>query len=116
MITELDVDVLPPAAPDQGADITLNVELQAKLNSYANGLPGAVQDALAKRYADLFGVFLKHRGILTRVTFWGVTDGDSWRNNWPVKGRTSYPLLFDRNYQPKPAFDAVIRAAAPDGK
>jgi endo-1,4-beta-xylanase len=50
------------------------------------------------------------------VTFWGVTDGDSWRNNWPVKGRTSYPLLFDRNYQPKPAFDAVIRAAAPDGK
>jgi len=59
----------------------------------------------------LFGVFLKHRGVIARVTFWGVTDGDSWLNNWPVKGRTNYPLLFDRAGQPKPAFDAVIRAA-----
>jgi len=43
------------------------------------------------------------------VTFWGVTDGDSWLNNWPVRGRTSYPLLFDRAGQLKPAFDAVIK-------
>ena len=64
-----------------------------------------------KRYADLFGVFLKYRGTLTRVTFWGVTDGDSWKNNFPVRGRTNYPLLFDRQGAPKPAFDAVIRAA-----
>jgi len=79
-------------------------------------LPDAVQQALAKRCGGLIGVFLKDRPVITRVTFWGVTDGDSWRNTWPVSGRTSYPLLFDRNYQPKPAFDAVIRAVAPDGK
>ena len=112
MITELDVDVLPPATEYRGADISLNLPLQAKLNPYANGLPDSVQEALAKRYADLFGVFLKHRGNLTRVNFWGVTDGQSWLNNWPVGGRTSYPLLFDRNGQPKPAFDAVIQTAA----
>jgi endo-1,4-beta-xylanase len=46
------------------------------------------------------------------VTFWGVTDKDSWLNDWPVKGRTSYSLLFDRNDQPKPAFQAVIGVAA----
>jgi len=69
-----------------------------------------VQQALAKRYADLFGVYMKHRDAITRVTFWGVTDGDSWLNGWPVRGRTSYPLLFDRAGKPKPAFDAVIRA------
>jgi endo-1,4-beta-xylanase len=46
------------------------------------------------------------------VTFWGVTDADSWLNNWPVRGRTSYPLLFDRNCHPKLAFAAVIRTAA----
>jgi endo-1,4-beta-xylanase len=74
-----------------------------------------VQQELAKRYADLFAVYLKHRDVVTRVTFWGVTDGDSWRNDWPIKGRTSYPLLFDRNGQPKPAFDAVIRVAT-EGK
>ena len=111
MITELDVDVLPPAMRQQTADVSASVEAQAKLNPYKEGLPDAVQQALAKRYAELFGVYLKHKDIVSRVTFWGVTDGDSWKNNWPVRGRTSYPLLFDRNGQPKPAFDAVIQVA-----
>jgi endo-1,4-beta-xylanase len=111
MITELDVDVLPPAMQYSGADISANVELQPRLNPYTNGLPDSVQQTLAKRYADLFGVFLKHRGALTRVTFWGVTDASSWLNNWPVRGRTNYPLLFGRDGRPKPAFDAVIKAA-----
>jgi beta-glucosidase len=111
-ITELDVDVLPPATKETGADIRLNVELQAKLNPYAKGFPDTAQQALAKRYADLFGVYLKHRDVITRVTFWGVTDGDSWLNDWPVKGRTSYPLLFDRQAKPKPAFVAVAQVVA----
>ena len=52
---------------------------------------------------------LKNRQSISRVTFWGVTDGDSWLNTWPVRGRTTYPLYFDRQGRPKPAFDAVIR-------
>jgi endo-1,4-beta-xylanase len=111
MVTELDVDVLPLAFQSVSADVALSAELQPKLNPYAKGLPRSVQQALARRYAGLFGVYLKHHGTLTRVTFWGVSDGDSWLNNWPVKGRTNYPLLFDRNGRPKPAFDAVIHAA-----
>jgi endo-1,4-beta-xylanase len=111
-ITELDVDVLPLAFQYMGADITLSTELQPKLNPYSTSLPDAIQQALAQRYAGLFGVFLKHRGALARVTFWGVTDGDSWLNNWPVHGRTNYPLLFDRNGRPKPAFDAVTQAVS----
>lgn len=111
-ITELDVDVLPFAFQSMGADVTLSAELQPKLNPYPTSLPDAVQQALAQRYAALFGVFLKHRGALARVTFWGVTDADSWLNNWPVHGRTNYPLLFDRSGRPKPAFDAVIQAAS----
>jgi len=111
MVTELDVDVLPPAWQYHGADISANAELRPKLNPYTSGLPDSVQQALAKRYADLFGVFLKHRGVLARVTFWGATDASSWLNNWPVRGRTNYPLLFDREGRPKPAFDAVIKAA-----
>jgi endo-1,4-beta-xylanase len=111
MITELDVDVLPPAMQYRGADISANVELQPKLNPYTSGLPDSVQQTLANRYSDLFGVFHKHHGVLTRVTFWGVTDASSWLNNWPVRGRTSYPLLFDRDGRPKPAFYSVIKAA-----
>jgi endo-1,4-beta-xylanase len=110
-ISELDVDVLPPVAPGS-ADVSLKVKADPKLNPYANGLPDAVQEALSKQYASLFGVYLKHRGTVNRVTLWGVTDGDSWRNDWPVKGRTDYPLLFDRSGHPKPAFHAVIQQAS----
>jgi endo-1,4-beta-xylanase len=111
MITELDVDVLPSAWESHGADVSMNVALQAKLNPYASGLPDSVQQQLTQRYADLFSIFIKHRATISRVTFWGVTDADSWLNNWPVRGRTNYPLLFDRVYQPKPAFRAVLDAA-----
>lgn len=111
MITELDIDVLPAATQNRGADVGLRVEPQGSINPYPGGLPDSVQQALARRYADLFRVYVKHRRDITRVTFWGVADGDSWLNNWPVRGRTSYPLLFDRAGRPKPAFDAIIEVA-----
>ncbi len=93
-LTELDVNVLPE-----------------KQNPYTNGLPDSVQRQLASRYAELFAVFLKHQREINRVTFWGVTDAGSWLNSWPVRGRANYPLLFDRQGKPKPAFDAVIQVA-----
>jgi len=68
-----------------------------------------MQEKLARRYAEIFALFLKHADVIERVTFWGVTDGDSWLNNFPVPGRTNHPLLFDRQGQPKPAFEAVVR-------
>jgi endo-1,4-beta-xylanase len=110
-ITELDVDVLPPAVQNRTADVSMRAQHDPRTNPYASGLPDSVQRALAARYASLFQVFLAHRDVIDRVTFWGVGDGDSWLNNWPVPGRVSYPLLFDRQDSPKLAFDAVIRTA-----
>jgi endo-1,4-beta-xylanase len=116
MVTELDVDVLPRAMRQTGADVSQRAAARPDLNPYVAGLPDSVQHALARRYGELFGVFYRHRDAISRVTFWGVTDKDSWKNNWPVPGRTNYPLLFDRSGRPKPAFEAVIavpgRAAA----
>jgi GH35 family endo-1,4-beta-xylanase len=66
------------------------------------------QRDLARRYGDIFAVFLKHRAAITRVTFWGLRDSDSWR-------RRGQPLLFDDNYARKPAYDAVIAAAKQAG-
>ena len=110
-ISELDVDVLPGAMRQQTAEVTVNIAQDPKLNPWPNGLPAAMQQQLARRYADLFRVFLKHRDVINRVTLWGVTDAQSWKNDWPVKGRTDYPLLFDRAGKPKPAYFAVIEAA-----
>lgn len=106
MITELDVSVLPRRT--QGADTSIREISDAELNPYTAGLPVHVADELAERYADIFRLFLKYRDVITRVTFWGVTDGYSWLNNFPIKGRTDYPLLFDRQCRPKAAFDAVV--------
>jgi endo-1,4-beta-xylanase len=113
-ITELDVTVLPKAQRQPTAEVTATTAAKPELNPYKDGLPDAVQQKLAQRYADLFTVFVKHRDAIERVTFWNVTDGDSWKNNFPVPGRTDYPLLFDRQGKPKLAFDAVIRTAKTD--
>jgi len=106
MFTELDIEVLPRNF--QGADVGARMTANEQSNPYVNGLPDAVQQQLAADYENLFKLFLKHKDKVTRVTFWGVNDGDSWLNGWPIRGRTNYPLLFDRNNQPKPAFEKVI--------
>jgi endo-1,4-beta-xylanase len=111
MITELDVGVLPFPMRNQTADVSVKAASDPKLNPYVDGLPDAVQQQLANRYAQLFRTYAGHCGLVTRVTFWGVSDKNSWKNNWPVKGRTDYPLLFDRDGRAKPAFNAVIEAA-----
>lgn len=113
-ISELDVDVLPAAVPaNRGADVNAGgaTTRRAGLDPYAAGLPDSVQRALGRRYAELFRVFVAHRGDMERVTFWGVGNADSWLNNWPIRGRTSYPLLFDRQDLPTPAFAAVLATA-----
>lgn len=109
--TELDISVLPNPWEMVGAEVTQNFskfEGDSKMNPYPNGLPDAVQEKLAKRYQDIFNLFVKHSDKINRVTFWGVMDKHSWLNDWPIKGRTNYPLLFDRDYQPKVAYDRLL--------
>jgi endo-1,4-beta-xylanase len=114
MITELDVDVLP--LTKEGQIIGQGMahpqfqlpEFKRFLDPYQAGLPAEVQQQLAARYAELFGIFHRHRDQIHRVSVWGVHDPMSWKNDYPIPHRTNYPLLFDRHYQPKPALDAVL--------
>lgn len=110
MITELDVSILPfPEEGIEGADLNINMELKAKYNPYTEGLPADVQGAQNKRFLDIFTVFLKHQDKISRVTFWGVNDGHSWKNGWPMQGRTDYPLMIDRNNDLKPVAIELFR-------
>ena len=111
MITELDMDILPNVFNNTSADVSKRFVLTKESNPYANGLPDSMKVVQAKRYAEFFKLFMKYKGSMSRVTFWGINDRQSWRNNWPIRGRSAYPLLFDSDYQPKPAFDAVIKTA-----
>jgi len=128
--TELDISVLPNPLRGNTADVNatatgvvsggagggeVGVGRAGSENPWPDGLPDSVQDRLAADYGRLFQLFVKHRQQIGRVTFWGVEDGVSWLNNWPVRGRTNYPLLFDRNYAPKKAFYSVANAAGDAG-
>ncbi|MCI1683187.1 MAG: endo-1,4-beta-xylanase [Bacteroides sp.] len=100
MITEWDMSALPTT--NKGANISDTVAYQKLLNPYPETLPDSISRKWNKRMGDFFHLFVKHADVITRVTVWGLSDGDSWKNNWPVKGRRDYPLFFDREYRPKP--------------
>lgn len=108
MITELDITVLPWPEGGTSADISLNYEMEEKYNPYGDHLPDSVSTALNNRFIDLFELFNKHHQKIQRVTFWGVADHHSWRNDWPIKGRTDFPLLFNRDLSPKKAYQKII--------
>jgi endo-1,4-beta-xylanase len=115
MITELDVDVLPLTREGQIIGRSMSEkqfqleEFEAYLDPYPNGLPDEVQQELTARYEELFRIFYGKRDKIDRVTLWGVHDGFSWKNGYPVPGRTNYPLLFDRDLKPKPSLEAVLK-------
>jgi endo-1,4-beta-xylanase len=111
MITELDMSVLPSPRRNVGADVATSFEYQQSINPYAEGLPADVQKQFDDRYLEFFKLFLKHQDKISRVTLWGIADQHSWKNNWPVRGRTDYPLLFDRDFQPKTVVTKLIEEA-----
>jgi endo-1,4-beta-xylanase len=108
MITELDMTVIPWPGTEVTADVALSVAFKKEFDPYSNGLPDSVNKQFNDKYYQLFKMFEKHSDKISRVTLWGVNDRQSWRNYWPIEGRTDYPLLFDRNYQPKPAVTKLI--------
>ena len=107
MMTELDVNMLPNPEGFGGAEISQNFELQAKYNPYVKGLDKKAQKLFNQRYLDLFKIIERHKNVISRVTFWGVNDGHTWLNDWPIKGRTNYPTLIDRNNQLKPVVKEI---------
>ena len=118
MITELDVDVLPLTKEGQIIGSVMShpqfqlEEFEEFLDPYKEGLPASVQQALTIRYKELLEIFYAKRDKIDRVTLWGIHDGMSWKNDYPIPGRTNYTLLWDRNRKPKPAFDAVLKIPA----
>jgi endo-1,4-beta-xylanase len=118
MITELDVDVLPLTREGQIIGTVMSdpqfqlEEFEAYLDPWPDGLPHDVERKVAARWAELFGLLYERRERIARVTLWGAHDGLSWKNNYPVPGRTNFPLLFRRDRRPGPAFEAVVSVPA----
>lgn len=114
MITELDVDVLPLTKEGQiiGTgmmhDQFQQEEFKKFLDPYKDGLPAEIEKQHAERYETLFQIFYKHRDKLDRVALWGIHDGMSWKNDYPIPNRTNYPLLWNRDLSPKSALTKIL--------
>jgi endo-1,4-beta-xylanase len=109
-ITELEISALP-SPWGTSANVSDKIAYDEKMNPYKNGLPKDVQTQWENRYQDFFKLFLKQKKNIRRVTLWGVTDNQSWKNDFPIKGRTDYPLLFDRQFNAKPVVEKLIKLA-----
>lgn len=100
MITEWDMSALPTV--HMGANVSDTVAYRKSINPYPDQLPDSVSTAWNNRMRQVLDLLLKHSDQITRVTAWGVSDADSWKNDFPVRGRHDYPLLLDRSYNLKP--------------
>ncbi|NLV53432.1 MAG: endo-1,4-beta-xylanase [Bacteroidales bacterium] len=106
--TELDLSVLPNPYKMSGANITNNFEYSEASDPYKNGLPANVQKKVDQFWIDFYKMLMRNHENVLRLTFWCFNDANSWRNDWPIKGRTEYATLFDRNSKPKPTIQKLI--------
>ena len=117
-ITELDMSILPSVT--QSADISginwfeamrdseTREAILAKLDPYKDGIPEDVYTAWNARMGAFLEMFLRNSDVVRRINLWGVTDDDSWKNNWPVPGRHDAPLWIDRNFELKPFLKTYV--------
>lgn len=109
MLTEVDMNMLPNPQGFSGAEISQNFELQKQYNPYIKGLDKKAQKLFNQRYLDLFKIIERHKDDISRVTFWCVDDNHTWLNDWPIKGRTNYPALFDRQGKMKDVVKEIVK-------
>ena len=109
MITEFDMSALPSPRQNVGANVADTEAYRQEVNPYTDGLPESVSLAWTKRMTEFLKLFIDNKSNVSRVTMWGVTDAGSWKNNFPMRGRTDYPLLFGRDNKAKPIVDEIIK-------
>lgn len=97
-ITELDISVYP-------WEKNRRVKRVADADSYTSALEQQQTD----QYKKVFKIFRDHKNVITGVTFWNISDKNTWLDKYPVEGRKNYPLLFDSHLQPKKAYWEVIK-------
>jgi endo-1,4-beta-xylanase A len=109
MMTELDLNMLPNPKRFGGAEVSQHFQYDKSFNPYVKGLTRQAQKMFNERYLAFFKIYKKHADQISRVTLWGLSDGDSWLNGWPIPGRTNYSLLIDRQYKLKPIVKDIIK-------
>lgn len=98
-ITELDISVYPKEHNARSR----------KPSDYDTTFSAEKETAQMEKYAMIFRLFHKYKDAITAVTFWNISDRSSWLDNFPVRGRKDYPLLFDRELKPKKVYWEIVK-------
>ena len=106
--SELDLSVLPNPFGHSGANVSDKFAYRPEMDPYIDSLPAARQLEIDQFWIDFFKMLIKNRDEITRVNFWCLNDGNSWRNDFPIRGRKDYATLFDRDNKPKPTVAKLI--------
>jgi endo-1,4-beta-xylanase len=98
-ITELDISVYPKEHNAR----------ERKATDYDTSFSAEKENRQIEMYKMCFRIFRKYKKVLSSVTFWNISDRNSWLDNFPVRGRKDYPLLFNKDLQPKKAYWEVVK-------
>lgn len=81
-----------------------------KRSNLTEPAPGMLERQ-AELYESVFKLLKEYKDVISAVTFWGAADDYTWLNDFPVRGRKNWPLLFDEQHRPKPAYYRVKASA-----
>ena len=106
--SELDISVLPNPYGFSGANVSDRFAYRPEMDPYKKGLSKQQEQAIEDFWLSFYRMLLPHHKDILRVNFWCLNDANSWRNDFPIKGRTDYATLFDRQNRPKPFVQKLI--------
>jgi endo-1,4-beta-xylanase len=98
-VTELDISVYPKEHNAR----------ERKASDYDTVFTAEKETKQIEVYKTCFELFKKYRKNISSVTFWNISDRSSWLDNFPVRGRKDYPLLFDAQLKPKKAYWEIVK-------
>ena len=91
-------------------DIRINKEMGGQLQFSREGVEVSehIRNMQERQYASVFRALRRHKDAVECVTFWNLSDRDSWL------GAQNYPLPFDVQYKPKRVYDVIMDKKAPE--
>lgn len=111
--SELDLSVLPNPYGFSGANVSDRFAYRPEMDPYKDGLAKSQEAKMEAFWVNFFRMLIRHKDVISRVNFWCLNDANSWRNDFPIKGRTDYATLFDRQSQAKPVVEKLIQLVKP---
>lgn len=113
--SEVDLSVLPNPYGFSGANVSDRFAYRPEMDPYVKGLSKEKEQEVGQFWTDFYQMLIRHKKDIIRVNFWCLNDGCSWRNDFPIKGRTDYATLFDRQNNAKPFVQDIIQLVSTNG-